>query len=141
MLLCQTYLTRFPVLQAYRDIFRISSGTARSFVPIFARAFSSGKSTSLPLKKSPNDFLPSAHETLTLLHKATNLLPRVFNIKRTSGSTRAEERVKFWNLILSSVYEDLSATTKGPAKIVGSCISISLFEGSIDCLFPFQSVA
>ncbi|KAF8813850.1 hypothetical protein BYT27DRAFT_7250731 [Phlegmacium glaucopus] len=118
MLLCS--LTRFPVLQACRDSLRISSRTShniRSFVPILARAFSS-ENNNPPLTKTPNDFPSPAHKTLTLLHKATTLLPRAFNIKRISGSTRPEETADFWNVILSNIYEDLSATTKGPAKIV-----------------------
>lgn len=124
MLLCQSSLTRIPLVQAYRDSLRISfqkGHPTRSFVPILARTLSELRAN------TPNDFPSSAHETLALVDKAINLLPRALNIKRTSVSTRTEETANFWNTILSSVREDLLATTKRPAKIVGSCIQFTSF--------------
>lgn len=133
-------MLRFPIIaQTYRDSLRISFGTGRkapSFVPVFARALSSGHT--LSNTETPND---PAHETLTLLHSATTLLPRVLKVQRTSGPARAEGTTEFWNAILSSVREDLLATTERPAKIVGPCTPISFFERAIDCPSLFQYVA
>jgi hypothetical protein len=119
-------MLRFPIIaQAYRDSLRISFRTGRkapSSVPVFARALSSGNTVSNI--ETSND---PAHETLTLLQRATTLLPRVLNIQRSSGSARAEGTTEFWNAILSSVREDLLSTTERPAKIVGPCTLISFF--------------
>lgn len=127
-----TSFCRFPVLQACRDSLRISSRKGRSFIPILTRLFS-----------SENNQTPFANETLTLLHKATTVLPRALDIKQASDSTRTAD---FWNSILSNIKEDLLATSEseGAAKIVGSCTPIVfcfLFERSIDCALTFQYVA
>lgn len=143
MLLCLTPLSRFPIVQAYRDSLRISfrtgHNTCSKFVPILARALST--ENNLPNTKTPNNPPSLANETLSLLHRAITLLPRALNIKRNSGSTRTEEAADFWNAILSNVYEDLSATTERPAKIVGSCTPIVSLDRSIDCLSLSQCVA
>jgi len=106
------------IIQAYRGSLRISfrTGHNTSLAPVLARALSS--TNTLSNTETPNDPPSSAHETLTLLHRATTLLPRALNIQRTSGCARAEESTEFWNAILSSVHEDLLATTERPAKIV-----------------------
>ena len=87
-----------------------------------------------PRAFSSENNLPLPSSALTLLHKVTTLLPRAL---------RTEVKADFWNAILSNTYEDLSATTttKRPAKIVGSCAPTVVIEGSIDYLWPFQSVA
>ena len=141
MLLC---LSRFPIVQAYRDSLRISFRTGHStcskFVPILARALAT--ENNLPNTKTANNLPSSANETLSLLRRFITLLPRALNIKQNPGSTRAEGTADFWNAILSSVYEDLSATTERPAKIVGSCI-LNRFSSdrSIDCQSLSQYVA
>lgn len=114
------------IVQASRGSLRKSfwTGHNTSLAPVLARALSSANT--LSNTKTPDD-PSSAHETLTLLHRATTLLPRALNIQRTSGCARAEESTEFWNAILSSVHEDLLATTERPAKIVGSCTPIGLF--------------
>lgn len=115
-------MSRFPVVQACRDSLRISfrtgHNTCSKFIPILARALST--ENNLPNTKTPNN-PSSANETLSLLHRAITLIPRAFNIKQNSGSTRAGGTADFWKAILSNVHEDLSATTERPAKIVGSC--------------------
>jgi hypothetical protein len=131
-------LSRSPIVQAYRDSLRISFRTGHNTCCKFkfvARAIST--ENNLPNTKTPPS--STTDETLSLLHRAITLLPRALNIKRNSSSTRAEETADFWNAILSNVYEDLSATTKRPAKIVGSCTPIvSLLIG---CLSPSQYAA
>ena len=143
MLLCLSPLSRFPIVQAYRDSLRISfrtgHNTCSKFVPILARALST--ENNLPNPETPSNPPSSSNETLSLLQRAVTILPRALNIKRNSGSTRAEEATDFWNVTLSNVYEDLSATTKRPAKIVGSCTPIVSFDQSIDYLSPSQYVA
>ena len=107
------------IVQAYRDSLRVSfrTGHTTKLVPILARALSTES-------KTPKNTLSPANETLSLLHRAITLLPRALNIKQNSGSTLAEETANFWNAILSNAYEDLSATTERPAKVVGSCTPI-----------------
>lgn len=148
MLLCLSPLSRFPFTRAYRDSLRISfrtgHNTCSKFVPILASALST--ENNLPNTKTPtpnklNNPPSPANETLSLLHRTITLLPRVLNSKRNSGSTRAEETADFWNAILSNIYEDLSATTERPAKIVGSCTPIVSFDRSINCLSSSQYVA
>lgn len=119
------------IVQAYRDSLRISFRTTCSkFVPIHGRALSTQS-------KTPNNPLSSANETLSLLHRTITLLPQALNIKQNSGSTRAEGTADFWNAILSNAYEDLSATTERPAKIVGSWNPYRFsFDLIIDCLCP-----
>lgn len=129
MLLCQSSLTRLPVIQV---CFRISLRSGHNSTPPILTRFLSSNT------KISNDF-PSTHEILTLLQKATTLLPRALDIKGTSSSTR-EGSVDFWNTILSSVHGDLLATTERPAKIVGPCTPIVSFRRSIDYLFLFQYV-
>jgi hypothetical protein len=120
------YLCRFVQANG-----RTGYNTCSKFVPILARALSTGD---IPNTKTPN----STNETLSLLHRAITLLPQTLNIKRSSSSTRAEETADFWNGILSNVYEDLSATTKRPARIVGLCtpIILLLIEALVVYLFP-----
>ena len=119
-------MSRFPIVQACRGSLRISFGTGHNtcskFVPILARNLST--ENNLSNTKTPKNPPSSANEILSLLHRAITLLPRALNIKRNTGSTRAEETADFWNAILSNVYEDLSATTERPAKIVGTCTPI-----------------
>lgn len=113
-------MLRSPIIvQAYCDTLRISIRTGRNAPLILAKALSS--QNTLPNAKAPNDPPSLAHETLTLLHRVTTLLPGALNNQRTSGSARAEGTTEFWNTVLSGVYEDLLTTTKRPAKIVGSC--------------------
>jgi hypothetical protein len=116
------------IVQAYRDSLRISFRTGHitcsKFVPFLARALSTVNN--LPNTNTLNTPSP-AKETLSLLHRAITLLPRALSIKQKSGSTRAEGAADFWNAILSNAYEDLSATTERPGKIVGSCTSIVFF--------------
>ena len=121
------------IVQAYRDCLRTSFRTACSskIVPVLARALST-ESNFPNTKTSPSP----ANETLSLLRRAITLLPRALNIKQDSGSTRAEGSADFWNAILSNTYEDLSATTERPAKIVGSCNPF-YFDLTIDCLSQY----
>lgn len=127
-------MSRFLVVQAYRDSLRISfrtgHNTCPNAVPILTRALSTVNN--LPNTKTPNNS-SSANETLSLLHRAITLLPRAFN----AGSTRAEGTADFWNAILCNVHEDLSATTERPAKIVGSCTPIVfLLTGALIFYLP-----
>lgn len=123
-----------------RISFRTGHNTCSKFVPIIARALST--ENNLSNTKAANNPPPSPNETLSLLHRAITLLPRALNGKQNSGSTQAEGTADFWNAILSSAYEDLSATTERPAKIVGSCSPIFfLCDPSIGYLSPSQYVA
>lgn len=59
-------------------------------------------------------------EPLTLLRKAAALLPRVFPAQTSPGVHRTTNTAEFWNGVLSQAYDDLSAKTERPAKVVGS---------------------
>ncbi|KAF8160752.1 hypothetical protein B0H34DRAFT_653508 [Crassisporium funariophilum] len=71
-----------------------------------------------PFDKSLNDIPSTKHEALTLLHKLTSLLPRIVDFNATSGSTRGDKTVEFWNSVVTRVHEDLSSTAERPAEII-----------------------
>lgn len=131
------------IVQAYRDSLRISfrtgHNTCSKFVPILARALSTENNH--PNAKTSDNPPSSASETLSLLHRAITLLPRALNIKKNTGFIRAEGAADFWNSNLSNVYEDLSATTERPAKIVGSYTPIIfLLIGALIVYYLFPSM-
>ena len=125
------------MLRYLSPLCRLPNGrTCSKLVPILARALSTGNTSNLPNSKSPDNLPSSTNETLSLLHRTITLLPQALN---SSSSTRAEETANFWNGILSNVYEDLSPTTKKPARIVGPCTPNHFtFDG---CLSSSQYVA
>ncbi|KDR75155.1 hypothetical protein GALMADRAFT_69641 [Galerina marginata CBS 339.88] len=54
-------------------------------------------------------------EPLTLLHKTTKLLPRIY---KRSRFPRPTETAQPWDLILNETFKDLSATPQRPVKLV-----------------------
>lgn len=64
-------------------------------------------------------------EPLTLLRKAAALLPRVFTAQTSPGVHRTTNTAEFWNGILSQAYDDLSAKTERPARVVGSYLYLT----------------
>ncbi|CAA7261738.1 unnamed protein product [Cyclocybe aegerita] len=67
--------------------------------------------------KTPPQFPTPKHEALTLLHKITNIVPRVLDLRTPSGSTRPKETSDIWERVLSDAHEDLSAAAERPIKI------------------------
>lgn len=65
---------------------------------------------------APVEVLSCRQEALTLLHKATAVLPRAL-----SGVSHPGTSLDFWNGILSKSSVDLNSTTERSARIVGLC--------------------
>ncbi|KAJ3514118.1 hypothetical protein NLJ89_g2555 [Agrocybe chaxingu] len=67
--------------------------------------------------ETPPQFPTPKHEALTLLHKASNIVPRVLDLRTPSGSARPKETNETWERVLSDAREDLSAAAERPIKI------------------------
>lgn len=89
--------------------------------PCLAKSFVTS-TTSASLHRSP-----SGVEPLTILYKATALLPRVPCFEEGSGPQQTK-RSDLWEPILSGAHEDLSATADRPVKIVGLYLSLAPYS-------------
>lgn len=71
-------------------------------------------------------------EPLTLLRKAAALLPRAFPAQTSPGVHRTTNTAEFWIGILSQAYDDLSAKTERPARVVGSYLYLTSHKQAPD---------
>jgi hypothetical protein len=70
----------------------------------------------------------SRHETLTLLHKTTSILPRALLSNKQADSSDPVQSLEFWNELLAGAYDDLTSTVDATARIVGACSSAFVRE-------------
>jgi len=117
----------------FNSILRVSRSTAKAGFPSTrhltwsyglatnSKGFAHSSTSYTAFSKPSTEFPSQRHEALTLLHKITKIFPRIQDITRTSGFQHSEDTATFWDGILSNVYEDLSATSERPVKILGMC--------------------
>jgi hypothetical protein len=84
------------------------------------------------LSTTQNHVAVNHDEALTLLRKAEALLPRVFPANTSSGVHRTTNTAEFWSGILSQAYDDLSAKTERPARVVGSHLYLASHKQAPD---------
>ncbi len=124
--------TRLSAFKTSRNVVRTPLRGGKSHL-CSARGYASASPVTAVNGKTQreNSRLPKP-EALTLLHKASIVVPRALKtVNDSPGFLRIGDTSSTWESILSDAHQDLSTASERPAKIVGSSLEHNLYVNKL----------